>query len=159
MSIRNNIFTIAPILSLIILSCAKSPTEPKTGTLTGTVLLEGEEDNSGITVALYKLAELDTTILSYNREYPNVGFPISQATEFDHRLSEVVAETKTQKDGSFKIENIPQGAYNFVAQKHGFGWKYIYSIPIKSGANTAMNQICNNPMNRLANNGQLTIKN
>jgi len=28
-----------------------------------------------------KLAELDTTIFRYNREYPNVGFPISQATE------------------------------------------------------------------------------
>jgi len=53
MSIRNKIFTIAPILSLIILSCAKSPTEHKTGTITGTVYLEGEQDHSNITVALY----------------------------------------------------------------------------------------------------------
>jgi len=113
-----------PIL-LLLCACGKSPTGPETGTLTGTILLEGQQDHSGVTVALYKLAELDTTILRYNREYPNVRFPISQATEFDHRLGEVIAESKTNADGSFKIENIPEGEYNFVAQKQGFGWKYI----------------------------------
>jgi len=112
------------------LLCSKNPTEPKLGSLSGQVFLEGQpvcagrQDHSGITVALYKLAELDTTILRYNREYPNVGFPISQATEFacppgfwrNHRLGEVVAAGKTKQDGSFNIENIPQGEYNFVAQ-------------------------------------------
>ena len=132
MSMRNNIITIAPILSLLILSCAKSPTSPNTGTLTGTVLLEGEEDHSGITVAFYRLAELDTTILRYNREYPNVGFPISQATEFDHRQSEVAAEAKTKQDGSFEIAGVEEGTYNLVAEKVGFGWKYIYNISITS---------------------------
>jgi len=104
------------------LTCHKNPTAPNTGTLTGIVLLEGEpvcagrQDHSGISVALYKLAELDTTILRYNREYPNVGFPISQATEFacppgfwrNHRLGEVVAESRTNADGSFKIENFSE---------------------------------------------------
>ena len=82
--------------------------------------MEEETNHAGITVALYKLAELDTTILRYNREYPNVGFPISQATEFacpvrdkisnrDHRLSEVVVESNTGADGSFKIENVSEG--------------------------------------------------
>jgi len=52
-----------------VFSCSKSPTDSRSGTLTGTVLLEGQpvcagrQDHSGITVALYKLAELDTTIL------------------------------------------------------------------------------------------------
>ena len=125
--------TLLIICFIALVTCHKNPTEPKTGTLTGTVLLEGEQDHSGITVALYKLAELDTTILRYNREYPlarrlfggNVGFftrrlfggPISQATEFacppgvwrNHRFAEVVAESKTNSDGSFKIENISEG--------------------------------------------------
>ena len=109
-------------------TCHKNPTAPKTGTLTGTVYLEGEQDHSGITVALYKLAELDTTILRYNREYPNVGLPISQATEFDHRLGEVAAEAKTKKDGSFEIDGVEEGTYNFVAQKQGYGWKYVYPV-------------------------------
>jgi len=50
--------------------------------------------------------KLDTTILSYNREYPNVGFPISRATEFDHRLGEVVAESKTGSGDSLKSPEV-----------------------------------------------------
>jgi len=142
-------------LFLLAVSCSKSPTDSRTGSLTGIVYLENQTDHSGITVALYKLAELDTTILRYNREYPNVGFPISQATEFDHRFAEVVAETKTKADGTFKIEGIEEGTYNLVAKKQGFGWKYVYNVPIKTGSNTVMKQVRNNPMNRLANNGQL----
>ena len=81
-------------------------------------------ENSTLSNGASKLAELDTTILRYNREYPpahqeqggqarrlfggNVGFPISQATEFacppgfwrNHSLGEVAAEAKTTKDGS-----------------------------------------------------------
>ncbi len=35
---------------LLIVYCSKSPTSPETGTLIGTVYLEGEQDHSGITV-------------------------------------------------------------------------------------------------------------
>ena len=34
----------------------------------------------------------------------NVGFPISQASEFDHRLGEVVAESKTNSDDLSNIK-------------------------------------------------------
>ena len=124
----NNFLKIYTILILLFLYCSKQPTSPETGSITGKVYLEGQTKHSGITVALYKLAELDTTILRYNREYPNVGFPISQATEFDHRLGEVAAEAKTKKDGSFEIEGVDEGTYNLVARKDGFGWKYIYPV-------------------------------
>jgi len=155
----NNFLKIFPILILLFLCCSKQPMSPETGTLTGTVYLEGQTDHSGISVALYKLAELDTTILRYNREYPNVGFPISQATEFDHRLGKVVAESKINTDGSFKIENIPEGSpreinnssisrggYNFVVQKQGYGWKYIYNIPTNSNS---MTKLPDNPITLL----------
>ncbi len=39
------------ICFIAFVTCHKNSTEPKTGTLTGTVLLEGEQDHSGITVA------------------------------------------------------------------------------------------------------------
>ena len=89
--IRNHLMKIKyltiPILFLLC-ACVKTPTTPETGTLTGMVKLEGQQDHSGISVALYKLDELDTTILRYNREYPFtcwvLGRPISQATEFVH---------------------------------------------------------------------------
>ena len=147
-------------LFLFAVSCSKQPTSPETGSLTGTVLLEGQTNHSGITVALYKLAELDTTILRYNREYPNVGFPISQATEFacppgvwrNHRFAEVVAETKTKADGTFKIEGIEERNCNLVAKKEGFGWKYIYYISITKGSNTSITQFLNNSVNKSLNN-------
>jgi hypothetical protein len=41
------------LLVLLAISCTKSPTDSRTGTLIGIVLLEGEQDHSGITVALY----------------------------------------------------------------------------------------------------------
>ena len=158
---KQTILTLLLLYFVNYVSCHKAPTAPNTGTLTGTVLLEGEQDHSGITVAFTpldnwreirviqkiqynndmkgkdryilsngasKLAELDTTILRYNREYPNVGFPISQATEFEHRLGEVAAEAKTKQDGSFEIDGVEEGTYNLVAKKQGFGWKYIYPV-------------------------------
>ena len=106
-----------------------------------------------------KLAELDTTILRYNREYPlarrvfggNVGFPISQATEFacppgfwrNHRLGEIVAEAKTKKDGSFEIDSVEEGTYNLVAEKAGFGWKYVYEVTIEKGKSKNLSELIN----------------
>jgi len=150
--------TIFFLFLFAVFSCSKTPTDSRTDTLTGTVLLEGQpvcaarQDHYGITVALYKLAELDTTILRHNREYPNVGFPISQATEFacppgvwrDHRLGEVVAVSKTNSDGSFKIENMLKGEYNFVALKQCFGWNYLHNVPINTDSNTVRLQSLNN---------------
>jgi hypothetical protein len=79
--------TILPLIPLLAGVCTKNPTSSLTGTLTGTVKLEGQRDHSGVTVALYELAELDTSIVRLNQEYPNVAFPIFQVTEFDHRLA------------------------------------------------------------------------
>ena len=77
------------ILSLS-LACSKHPTAPDTFSLAGTVHLEGQEDHSGVTVALYNLVEPDTAVVRLQKEFPFVGVPISQQTEFDHRLAELV---------------------------------------------------------------------
>jgi len=99
--------------------CTKSPTDSETGSLSGNVYLENKTNHNGIKIALYELAELDTTILRYNRLYPNVGFPISQATEFDHRLGEVAAEAETKQDDSFKIDREKEGVGDLVIhEKH-----------------------------------------
>jgi hypothetical protein len=67
------------ILSLS-LACTKQPTSPDTFSLSGTVHLEGEEDHSGVTVALYELVELDTAVVRMQKEFPFVGVPISRLT-------------------------------------------------------------------------------
>jgi hypothetical protein len=95
-------YCLLTILSLS-LACSKSPTHPDTFSLAGTVHLEGEEDHSGVTLALYKLVEPDTAVVRLQKEFPYVGVPISQQTEFDQRLAEAVYTRKTKADGSFRF--------------------------------------------------------
>ena len=55
-------FYIIFIPILFSISGCSSPTETTTGELSGVVNLEGMQDHSGIVIALYDLAYLDTTI-------------------------------------------------------------------------------------------------
>ena len=59
------------LLSLLILSCTS--TSPQTGTLSGTVHLEGQTDHSGIIIGIYALAELDPGIVEANQKWPHIG--------------------------------------------------------------------------------------
>ena len=60
-----------------------------------------------------------------NQEYPNIGVQISQETEFDHREHTPVYTTTTDKNGNWKIEGVEPGTYNVVAEKEGWGWRYV----------------------------------
>ena len=85
-------FVFCILLSFTLFSCSTS-TKPETGSLSGKVILVNDTgdpaldpvDYSGITVALYNLAYLDTTIVRINNQYPQIGVHINQETEFDHR--------------------------------------------------------------------------
>jgi parallel beta-helix repeat protein len=122
------------IILLNLIGCS-SPTEAPKGNLTGMVNLEGLSDHSGITIALYDLAYLDTTIVRINNQYPQIGVHINQHTEFDHRLQSTIKSSETLADGSFEIKKIPTGVYNIVAIKDGWGFKYLYEIEIIEGEN------------------------
>ncbi|MDD3123836.1 MAG: hypothetical protein PHC62_10080 [Candidatus Izemoplasmatales bacterium] len=132
------------LLILTLMSCGKSSTQPKSASLTGTISLVNDSgdaandqtDFSGITVALYNLAELDTTIVRINRDYPQIGIKITQHTEFDHLFQTPVAYTETSADGSFSLQNLtPNTQYNLVALKDGWGWRYVYEISLSEGDN------------------------
>jgi hypothetical protein len=86
---------------LLFLACSKNPTKPESFSFSGTVHLEGQQDHSGVTVALYNLVELDTAVVRLQKEFSFVGVPISQQTEFDNRLAEAVYMAKTKTYGSF----------------------------------------------------------
>jgi len=135
--------------SLLIIICSSlidcsSPTENSTGSLSGTVALINDSGNSandpidfaGVTIAIYNLAILDSTIVRINHEYPNIGVQINQETEFDHRLQNPIKVASTNSDGSFKLKKIPAGKYNLVFLKQGWGFRYIYNFNITSGENT-----------------------
>ena len=105
-------FTFYILLIITLLSCT---TQPQTGTLSGNVQLQGEEDHSNITIAIFELATLDPDIVAINQEYPHIGVIINQPTEFDHRFGNLVKYTETDANGNFKIKDIPTGRYNVVA--------------------------------------------
>ncbi len=90
-------FSFLTLLSFVIflLSCSQ-PNENDLVTFSGTVTLEDTTDYSGVTVSLYKPVELpaggrmpsaDTALVRINQQYANIGFQISQETEFDHRVN------------------------------------------------------------------------
>jgi len=93
-------------------ACSKSPTDSKGLSIAGSVKLEGQSEYSG-TVADFGLRILDFGLQMGRdvknrqgwsrmvKEFPMVGIPISQATEFDHCLAKPIYQTQTKADGSY----------------------------------------------------------
>ncbi len=144
------------MLILLMLACigllflgvgCKSSTKPEpTGTLSGTVNLETDSkdarksrtDNSGVTVAVYRLAIMDSTLVRLNSEHPNVGVIIDQETEFDHRNMVPVSSTTTNADGAFSITGLATGVYNVVFLKEGWSVLYLYNVSITAGSDHSL---------------------
>ncbi|NQV18102.1 MAG: hypothetical protein HQ534_06125 [Armatimonadetes bacterium] len=133
-------FLFIVILGLFINTCNKT-TEIAKGSLFGTAQLEDQTDHSGIIVAVYESAYLDTTIVRINNEYPHIGVHINQHTEFDHRFQSPIKFTETDIEGDFLIKKIPVGVYNIVALKDSFGFKYIYEFEIEKNDNELTQQV------------------
>lgn len=144
-STLNKAITAVALISLLaLISGCNKTTAPKSGSLSGRVILVNDTDEpaldpvdfSGVTVALYRLATLDTMIVRINQEYPTIGVQINQETEFDHRLQNPVAVTTTNPDGSFLLSKLPIGTYNLVAMKKGWGYQYKFQVSLAQGENT-----------------------
>ncbi|MDD2247808.1 MAG: carboxypeptidase-like regulatory domain-containing protein [Proteiniphilum sp.] len=122
----------------MVVSACDSSTSPKTGTLTGRVELVNDTGNpeldpadfSGVQVVIYKLAELNPSVVNVYNRYPSLGFPISQLTEFDHISAPPLYSTITSPDGYFILDGIPRGDYNVVAEKEGWGFSYVLDCEV-----------------------------
>lgn len=134
------------LIALAITSCSSS-TKPKTGTISGRVMLVNDTGNpsldpldfSGVTVALYNQDVLDTTLIRLNNEYPQIGVSITQQTEFDHRNQDPIAVTETDLEGHFIIDEIVPSTYNVVVMKQGWGCKCFYNVEISGDSNITLN--------------------
>ncbi len=121
------------LLLSFLFSCTKATESTPTWIISGTVTLVNDtgnanktpHNNAGITVCVYQLAELDSTLVRLNLQNPSIGTVINQKTEFDHRLQAPVSYTVTDSSGHFEIANIPNGEYNIVIFKEGWGMRYI----------------------------------
>lgn len=135
---RKYLIMILFVLLLASLLSCNSSTSPKVGSLSGVVQLvndTGDEandplDHSGVTIALYELANLDTIVTNARTAFPSVGFPIDQNSEFDHRLGTCIAETTSDASGAFVLSKVHYGTYNLVIMKSGWGFRYEYSVKI-----------------------------
>ncbi len=99
--------------------------EDETVTFSGTVILEGQTDQSEVTIALYKPVAPDIVLARINQQYPNIGVwhkatssgQISQETEFNHRAHTPVATTVSDIDGNWRIGNVKSGEHHIVVSK------------------------------------------
>ena len=143
LSVNSFIFNLSSLIlltsSLILFSCKDSTSGDNTVTVSGTVYLEDQTDHSGVKVSLYKPVELDTTLVRLNRQYPNIGVPITQATEFDHRNETPLYFTTSTPSGDWSIAKITPGTYNIVAEKDSFSWKYL--LEYQTGSNITIDTL------------------
>ncbi len=148
---------LALFLCLLLSSCDNS-TAPKSGSLSGSVILENDSgdpalnpvDYSEVTVALYALTVLDTTIVRINQEHPSIGVQINQETEFDHRLQAPISVTVTNSNGTFSLKGIPFGEYNVVIFKSGWSIKYLHNIALYKTKSMLTNVVELNPARMLS---------
>ncbi|HOY84075.1 MAG TPA: right-handed parallel beta-helix repeat-containing protein [Candidatus Syntrophosphaera sp.] len=126
------------LLALVCSCCCK----PDSGTLTGRVVLTNDSgdplldpvDFAGVTIALYQPAQLDTTLIRINSEYPQVGVVTGQDTDFDHRGSDPLYLAGSEPDGTFVLEGIDPGIYNVVFLCEGWGVDYLCEVEISDRA-------------------------
>jgi hypothetical protein len=120
--------------------------EPKVGTITGNVVLYNDTDStkgevtdfSGITVALYAPATIDTVLARLTTEYPQLGVLAAQQTEFEHSKQTPLYSTTTNAAGHYELKSVPEGEYNIVFSRNGFGWNYQYNVEINSVVNDTL---------------------
>ncbi|MCD4828948.1 MAG: hypothetical protein K8R90_05910 [Candidatus Cloacimonetes bacterium] len=113
------------MLAAIFLSgCGGDSTEPSSNSIIGQVLLDGETDHSGITIAVYATPQ-DSELEAIRHQYPQTGMSLSNPL-FDHRFHTPLATIETDADGNFKISGLSIAEYIVVAFKSDFGFRYFY---------------------------------
>jgi len=141
------------LISLIVLIlaflCNSCSTNANKGTISGTVMLVNDTDNpslnpvdyAGVTVALYKIAVLDTTLVRINQQYPQIGVQITQETEFDHRNFNPLKVVTTDAEGKFNFPSLTAGTYNLVLWKTDWGIRYLCSVRAEEKENNNLGTI------------------
>jgi len=141
------------LISIIVLIfaflCNSCSTNADKGTISGIVMLVNDSDNpslnpvdyAGVTVALYKTAVLDTTLVRINQQYPQIGVQITQETEFDHRNFDPIKVVTTDADGKFSFPSLSAGNYNLVLWKTDWGIRYLCSVRAEEKENNNLGTI------------------
>lgn len=137
------------IITFFVGGCG-NPTETEKGAIRGQVFLVQDDenlnnnigvDNSGVTVAVYNVVSIDSSLVRINQAYPSIGVQISQESEFDHRLHDPIATDVTDADGAYIIDNLNTGEYNIVATKEGWSVRYVFSVHVNESSEVILPNI------------------
>lgn len=134
------------LLSLV--SC-NGATEPSNGCITGKIYVDmggaklppSNEDPSGFKVELYEKKDCDAELQIIVDKYPANSFIMNCQNTFDHRLQMALKETQTGLDGSFSMNDVPEGSYYIAIIKEGWSIKYIYDVIVQAGETTQIDSI------------------
>lgn len=143
------LFCVIMLLSLLLMISCQTTTKPKTGSISGSVILVNDtgdqaydpNDFSGVSIALYDVAELDTSLVRINNEYPQIGVQICQETEFDHRDYNPIKTVSSDETGNFRFDSTPNGTYNLVFMSEVWGVRYEYNVEVASNESTNVGDI------------------
>ena len=146
-SLASAIWILLLIAGLALSGCNGSNT-PK-GSVTGRVVLVNDSgdpgqdpvDYSGITVAIYRPAVIDSTLVRLNQLHPNIGVIYDQNTYFDHRLLSPVAVVTSGPTGEFELKNIPIGKYNLVFTSEDWSLRYLTDLDIAEDKSTSIGDV------------------
>lgn len=135
-----NLLTALVLTALLLMGCSCS-TKPKTGSLSGLVALVNDTQNSdfdtadfgGVTIALYEPAVLDSFLVRMNGAHPQIGVPLSQETDFDHRRQNPVKSTLSDATGQYSITELDPGDYVLSLMKEDWGFRYVFQVEIREG--------------------------
>ncbi|MDZ7315927.1 MAG: right-handed parallel beta-helix repeat-containing protein [candidate division KSB1 bacterium] len=116
------------LLFVLSLACTRKLYQERTLTITGSAKLSGMVSHEGISVMLYSALPTDTTIANLQSRFPSLGVPAGQPVLFEPRLASPLYKTQTAADGFFKFDEVPEGNYNLVIEKKGYGRRILPNL-------------------------------
>lgn len=142
---RKRLFMIIALIAFLGLTSCKSCTKPDTGSLSGSVNLENDTADSGldptdfadVTISLYKTADLDTTLVRLNEDFPEIGVVLDQELGFNPATTEPILSTTSDTAGKFIFQKVPRGSYNLIGSKDGWGAVFRYDINVVENNETS----------------------
>lgn len=123
----------------LLLQCSSGDggTNPDNGGLSGMIAVSGQIDPTTITVKVYETVEPDQAMLANLQRFPNIGIPVNQQTEFDHRKFNALATSTVDANGNWSVDNLSDGQYNVVAELPGGSWRTVTNVSAP-GSNIAI---------------------
>lgn len=131
---------------VVLVSSCHKPTKPVYSSITGSIILNNDLndpesdpiDFSGVTIALYNLSTLDSSLVRINAQHPNIGVPVTQEVLFDHRMQDPMAKTHSDPTGAFRFDNISPGEYIIAIMKADWSVKYVFSVDTRGKGDVSL---------------------